>query len=774
VDRAGPSGKAPRVKSVKVLDRISVGMDNGGTSFLQDFRIIPMEIKVNFLDKLRLEAKFDDFTVIADQPIRYKGDGSAPGPFDYFLASSALCAAYFVKLYCDTRNIPTENIRLSQNNIVDPENRYQQIFKIQVQLPEDISPNDRQGILRSIERCTVKKVVQAGPEFVIEEVKNLDADAQTLLVLKPAADASTYILGKDLPLEQTIANMSGLLAGLGIKIEIASWRNIIPNVWSLHIRDAHSPMCFTNGKGSTKESALASALGEYIERLSNNHFYAGVFWGEEIANAAFVHYPSERWFNPGPKDALPTEILDEYCRKIYDPEGELCSSHLVDTNSGNVERGICSLPYVRKSDGAVIYFPINLIENLFVSNGMSAGNTLAEAQVQCLSEIFERAVKREILEGEITLPDVPQEVLAKYPSILAGIHGLEEQGFPVLVKDASLGGVYPVMCVTLMNPRTGGVFASFGAHPSLEVALERSLTELLQGRSLEGLNDLPPPTFASEAVTEPNNFVEHFIDSSGIVSWRFFSAQSDYDFVEWDFSSQGENANAQEVTTLFAILKDIGKEAYVAVYDELGATACRILVPGYSEVYPIEDLIWDNTNKALLFRADILNLSCLNDADLVALLERLENNELDEYGDIATLIGIEFDENTPWGQLTVLELKLLIRLALQQFDDAHELVGAFLQYNDNTVERRLFYQALNVVLEVLLDDDLELDDYLVNLRRMFGDTRMDAVMGSVDGSVRFYGLTPTNLNLDGLDRHHRLIDSYRKLHAARSGRASHS
>ena len=88
-----------------------------------------MEIKVNFLDKLRLEAKFDDFTVVADQPVRYKGDGSAPGPFDYFLASSALCAAYFVKLYCDTRNISTENIRLSQNNIVDPENRYQQIFQ---------------------------------------------------------------------------------------------------------------------------------------------------------------------------------------------------------------------------------------------------------------------------------------------------------------------------------------------------------------------------------------------------------------------------------------------------------------------------------------------------------------------------------------------------------------------------------------------------------------------------------------------------------------------
>ncbi|MGE8154767.1 OsmC domain/YcaO domain-containing protein [Pseudomonas vancouverensis] len=727
-----------------------------------------MEIKVNFLDNLRLEAKFDDFTVIADQPIRYKGDGSAPGPFDYFLASSALCAAYFVKLYCETRNIPTDNIRLSQNNIVDPENRYNQIFKIQVELPADISAKDRQGILRSIDRCTVKKVVQTGPEFVIEEVENLDADAQALLMPSSVSDGGTYIAGKDLPLEQTIANMSGILADLGMKIEIASWRNIVPNVWSLHIRDAHSPMCFTNGKGSTKESALASALGEFIERLNCNFFYNDQFWGEEIANAPFVHYPDERWFKPGAKDELPSEILDEYCLKIYDREGELRGSHLYDTNSGNTQRGICSLPFVRQSDNEVVYFPSNLIENLYLSNGMSAGNTLAEAQVQCLSEIFERAVKREILEGEMALPDVPQKVLAKYPGILAGIKGLEEQGFPVLVKDASLGGEFPVMCVTLMNPRTGGVFASFGAHPSFEVALERSLTELLQGRSFEGLNDLPQPTFSGQAVTEPNNFVEHFIDSSGVVSWRFFSAQSDYEFVEWDFSGQGEDSNAEEAATLFGILEDMGKEVYMAVYEHIGAKACRILVPDYSEIYPVEDLIWDNTNKALQFRADILNLHNLSKVGLRNLAKGLENAELDDYTDITTLIGIEFDDNTPWGKLTILELRLLIYLALQKYEQAKDLVEAFLQYNDNTVERGLFYQAVNVVLEMELDEDLELADYEVNFRRMFGDERMDAAIGSVNGSVRFHGLTPTSMKLEGLDRHLRLIDSYKKLHAARA------
>jgi ribosomal protein S12 methylthiotransferase accessory factor len=726
-----------------------------------------MEIKVNFLDNLRLEAKFDDFTVIADQPIRYKGDGSAPSPFDYFLASSALCAAYFVKVYCKSRDIPTEDIRLSQNNIVDPENRYNQIFQIQVELPEYISEKDRLGILRSIDRCTVKKVVQEGPEFKIDAVENLDENASLMAMKLPDNEQKTTIVGKDLPLEDTIANMTAILSDLGMKIEIASWRNIVPNVWSLHIRDAASHMCFTNGKGASKESALCSALGEFIERASCNFFYNDQYFGEEIANAEFVHYPAEKWFALTEDDSIPDGLLDDYCLEIFDPEQELCASNLVDTNSGNVDRGICAIPYVRQSDQETVYFPSNLIENLFLSNGMSAGNTLPEAMVQCLSEIFERAVKRQIIEDEIVLPDVPMSVLEKYPSILAGIQGLEENGFPVVVKDASLGGQFPVMCVTLMNPRTGGVFASFGAHPSFEVALERSLTELLQGRSFEGLNDVPAPTFNSLAVSEPNNFVEHFIDSTGVISWKFFSSKAEYEFCEWDFSGTTE----EERDRLMAILEDLGKEVYMAVFDDLGASACRILVPGYSEVYPAEDLIWDNTNKALYFREDILNIHSLDDEALTDLLERLEESELDNYTDIRTLIGIEFDENTPWGQLDVGELKLLLFLALQMHEEAKEQVSEFLSYNNNTVERGLFYQAVNAVLDIALDDELELEDYLPNMTRMFGEEVMDNVVGSVNGEVKFYGLTPTSMQLEGLDRHLKLIESYKKLHAFRAKKA---
>ncbi|PCI33836.1 MAG: OsmC domain/YcaO domain-containing protein [Alphaproteobacteria bacterium] len=720
-----------------------------------------MEITVNFLDNLRLEAKFDDFTITTDQPIRYKGNGTAPSPFDYFLASSALCAAYFVKVYCLARDISTDDIRVSQNNIIDPENRYKQIFQIQVELPSSISDRDRAGILRSAERCTVKKVIQQSPEFKIDPVENLN-DAP--LLQDYAGDGTTMIVGKDLPLEQTIANMTAILSDIGINIEIASWRNLVPNVWSLHIREAASPMCFTNGKGATKESALCSALGEYIERMSCNFFYNDYYFGEEIANSKFVHYPNEKWFKAGTDDALPEGLMDERCLHLYNPEGELRASHLIDTNSGRADRGICALPFTRSSDQKTVYFPSNLIENLFLSNGMSAGNNLYEAKVQCLSEIFERAVKRQIIEEEIILPDVPKEILAKYPGILAGIEELENKGFPVLVKDASLGGKFPVMCVTLMNPKTGGVFASFGAHPSFEVALERSLTELLQGRSFEGLNDVPPPTFNSHAVTEPSNFVEHFIDSTGIISWKFFSAKHDYAFCEWDFSGTTE----QETDCLMTILAGLGKEVYVATYEDFGATACRILVPGYSEVYPTEDLIWDNTNKALIFREDILNIHSLTDEELEDLLDRFEESELDHYTVISTLIGIELDDTTVWGRLDIGELKILIYLVLEQYEEAKEIIADFLNFNDNTVERVLFYRALGAVLDITIDDDLDIDDYVPNLTRMYGVQVMKNVVGSVTGDVRFSGLTKTSMKLEGLDKHLKLIESYKKLHKARA------
>jgi ribosomal protein S12 methylthiotransferase accessory factor len=372
-------------------------------------------------------------------------------------------------------------------------------------------------------------------------------------------------------------------------------------------------------------------------------------------------------------------------------------------------------------------------------------------------------VKNEIITQELTLPDVPQEVIARYPKIVEAIATLEAQGFPIYVKDASLGGKYPVMSVTLMNPRNGGVFASFGAHPNFEVALERTLTELLQGRSFEGLSDLLPPTFNEFAVREHNNIIDHFIDSTGVISWKFFSDKPDFDFIDWNFSGSTE----EEFTYLLGILTQLEKEVYIADYEELGSKATRILVPGYSEIYLPEELIWDNHNKALEFREKILGVQDLDQRSLKALVKSLEDSEIDNYTMISELIGVSFDENSSWGQLTIGELKALSYLCLKQFEEAKALAEMLSTFSNSLPERKKFYQALNVVLDVELNEELSLEDYLSSFTRMYGKDLVEIVTKSVSGELRFHGLPKTSLKLEGLDKHLRLIESYKKLQKAK-------
>ena len=723
-----------------------------------------MQIETKYSGNLKVSAEFDDFIIKSDQPIRYKGDGSAPGPFDYFLASSAMCAAYFVKVYCKSRNIPTDDIKVTQDNVVCPENRYKQKFIISVETPSYISQKDKDGIIRSIDRCTVKRTIQEGVEFIIEQKEILKTQNHSALDEFINSKTYTLIKGKDSSLEETIRKFSKILDKLNIKIEISSWRNPAPNIWSVHIRDAQSPMNFANGKGNTKESALCSALGEYLERLSTNYFYNDYFLGDEISTKNFVHYPDEKWFAISNNNKIPDGILDKELLKYYNPKNDLKASHLIDSNSGNSSRGICALPFTRLSDHKIVYFPVNILSNLYVSNGMSAGNSDYEARVQCLSEIIERAVKTKIIKQEISLPDVPKSILKSYPMISEAIKSLENRGYPILVKDASLGGKFPVMNVTLLNPKTGGIFSSYGAHPNLEVALERSLTELMQGRSFEGLNEMPQPTFNQEAVAEHNNIIDHFIDSSGVVSWKFLNKNNDYPFVDWNF----EGTTKDEYQFLTNLLSSLGKEIYIASYDDLGVSACRIIVPDFSEIYSVEDLVWDNNNLSLKFRDSILSIHQLSLQMYADLLARLDENQIDEYKPISELIGIAFDENSPWEELTVGELKGLCHLALGNLEEAKQYTEQLSIFNDFSEKRKSLYRLIDTLLDIYLNDKNLLEDYRENLIHFYGNDLLKTALEIVEGKSCFSQFTKTNKDLAGIEKHQKLIESYNKLYIHRS------
>ncbi|MEB4592189.1 30S ribosomal protein S12 methylthiotransferase accessory factor YcaO [Candidatus Thiothrix sp. Deng01] len=565
----------------------------------------------------------------------------------------------------------------------------------------------------------------------------------------------TFIPGKDAALEISIASMQEKLLNLGFHIEEASWLNPVANVWSVHIRDRDCHLLFTNGKGASQKAALASALGEFFERLSTNYFWADFYLGETIANSNFVHYPEEKWFPLNSDGSLPEGLLDEDSLAFYDPDSTLDAAKLVDLNSGNEERGICALPYVRQSDGETVWFPVNVIGNLYVSNGMSAGNTKTEARTQALSEIFERHIKFRIIAEGICLPDVPEEVIARYPHIQAGIGELRAAGFGILVKDASLGGQYPVMCVTLLNPEDQGLYASFGAHPRFEVALERSLTELLQGRALDRLAGFSEPSFDLEDVASPQNLETHFIDSSSPVHWDFLWGEPDYAFADWNFSGDTE----AECQYLMDRIHAEDYAIYIMDYEHLGVYACRIIVPEMSEIYQTDDLEWDNNSAGNAVREAILQLPELDDEECAELFDAIEDMGLDEHQPITALIGLAPDPGTLWADLRVGELKTLLALVMHDEDAIREGCQWMRHFEQISPDHRRVYRCIETLLDM---EDAE--GYAPNLETLYSAPTLQQAQNLLDGSLRFWGITAPTLELKGCDMHQRLLAAYRKTH----------
>ncbi|AWX15288.1 30S ribosomal protein S12 methylthiotransferase accessory protein YcaO [Mergibacter septicus] len=579
--------------------------------------------------------------------------------------------------------------------------------------------------------------------------------------------AQTFILGKDAALEESITHFQQKLSELGFNIEEASWLNPVPNVWSVHIRDKDCPQCFSNGKGASQKAALASALGEYFERLSTNYFFADFYLGKALANAPFVHYPNEKWFKITDQTQLPEGILDPYLLNYYDPNRELTSDFLIDLQSSNCERGIVALPYVRQSDQQTVYIPQAIIANLYVSNGMSAGNTVNEARVQGLSEVFERYVKNKIIAEAISLPQIPTTVLEKYPSIQASIAKLEEEGFPIYAFDASLGGQYPVICVVLLNPQNGTCFASFGAHPNFQVALERTVTELLQGRSLNDLDVFSPPAFDNDEVADHANLETHFIDSSGLISWDLFKQDPDYSFVEWDFSGTTE----LEFNNLMQLFAREEREVYIMDYQHLGVYACRIIVPGMSDIYPVDDLIYANNNAGMEWREILLDLPYFHHdkATYQELLAQLDQQGIDDLTRIREFIGLVAPKNSGWQTLRVGELKSMLALAIGDLELALDWATWTINMNGSvfSAKRSNYYRALIAGLELHLDSNRDPVQYRAVFNRMYGEETVDFVWNTIRGGNPFYDLVASDENFTNFNEHQQLLKAYHKLQQAK-------
>ena len=237
-----------------------------------------------------------------------------------------------------------------------------------------------------------------------------------------------------------------------------------------------------------------------------------------------------------------------------------------------------------------------------------------------------------------------------------------------------------------------------------------------------------------------------------------FSANSNYEFNHWNFAGN----STEEYTQLINILRDIGKEVYISQYNELGCNACRIIVPNFSEIYSADDLIWDNNNKAINIRESILTIHQQSTQELQSLLTELEEQGYDDYMPVMELIGVSFDENTPWGELTVGELKLMIHLKNKNFESAKEYIDIFLRLMTIQLKEIKLYRLISIILDIKLMDE-NIEDYQQVLSKTYGDELFLCAQDIIESKICFYGLFETDMNFSNNKKHLELIKSYKKL-----------
>lgn len=587
----------------------------------------------------------------------------------------------------------------------------------------------------------------------------------------------TTIVGKDAAVEDTLSRFKQTAQKLSLELVEDKWLNPLPDLWSVHLSIADCPTIYSNGKGSSHDAALASAYGELFERLATHMSFSDYFLGSENASDKFVHFPDEKWtaleepdeddenFNGTP---LSNDILNAKLRQFYTNKADVHMEDLVDIQSSSFERGICSIPFTNARNGEIVYFPVNLLDNLYASNGMSAGNTEYEALVQGLSEILERYVKSKIIREGLTLPQVPNKILEKYPKSFSTLQALQSDEIKAICYDASLGGRYPVVCIVLFNQSNGTCVASFGSHPIFEVALDRTLTELMQGRTFSDLDSFEEPCFDLERTSDVTNIESHFVDSTGLLPMQMFKKQPMFKFVSWDFTGNTHD----QYKALRYIIDKLGFDIYVRTYQNLGIPVYRIVVPGMSEVYPVDDLVYNNNNAYIVYQESLLSLPVSEETPETyqGYLSELESADLEDNALVASILGILPDHGSPWETLRLGELKCLIALAAQDYEQAKtyaEWTVLFNRNNNYDLKRLRFYQCLIQVLECKADPSLKLEDYQTALGLIYSEPTLQAVNHHIQGTQRFNELEATDMTLSKFKLHYNLIQVYKKVKNAK-------
>ena len=404
-----------------------------------------------------------------------------------------------------------------------------------------------------------------------------------------------YSKHKDRDPKSTVNGIVNMLEQAGLHTEVRWTSHPFEGLCSNRVTIAGTNIG-TNGKGTSEQYCLASGYAEFMERLQNNILGRTSLSGAQVfERRGFLAAPDERHATPTQIEARHDPVLEGWLTtfgvRIRDERVALLEG-LLRLRHSRGDGTLAELPFAApgtgNTAGRVVWLPAALVYHTCGSNGMAAGNTLEEALVQGLSEIFERHAEAQVLRGKAVPPRIPDEVLAS-TGLMRTIARIEESGrYEVRVHDASLGRGYPVIMTTIVDRIRSTIGVKFGAHPSLSVAVERTLTEAFQGRDLDDGTSTNRLASLVESAN-PRNISNIYINNVGVFPTTTFCREPTWNFAPWP--SWREKTNAQMLSHMLEILRRDGYRVLVRDASHLGFPSCHILVPGMSETFaPSGDL----------------------------------------------------------------------------------------------------------------------------------------------------------------------------------------
>ena len=136
-----------------------------------------MDIKISFPGGKRVDAELGDLHVQTNQPVEQGGAGSAPAPFDLFLASLATCAGLYILGFCQARSISTDGVQVVQHNRFDPVSHRLEGVELEIGLPPSFPAKYREAVGRAAEGCKVKKTLMSPPAVSVRVSETIAAKA---------------------------------------------------------------------------------------------------------------------------------------------------------------------------------------------------------------------------------------------------------------------------------------------------------------------------------------------------------------------------------------------------------------------------------------------------------------------------------------------------------------------------------------------------------------------------------------------------------------------